>query len=136
MRACRCRRSVHRPSSCCPPAQAAIAVIMLTVLRPGDKVLLFPTRRAHEAGVAGISVKDVDLFYRVKATTRVLGIGVSPDDCFLMLREPETMGVRVAHVGRVALEQAHWLAKSPATASVLHPALPDSPGHVWRTRRI
>jgi cystathionine beta-lyase len=83
--------------------------------------------------MGSISVKDVDLFRRVKTTMRMLGMGVSPDDCFLVLRGIETMGVRVAHAGRVALDQALWLAKSPAAARVLHPALPGSPGHdLWK----
>lgn len=83
--------------------------------------------------MGSVSVKDVDLFYRLKATMRMLGMGVSPDDCFLALRGLETMGVRLAHSGRVALDQAQWLADSPAAARVLHPALPSSPGHaLWK----
>lgn len=82
--------------------------------------------------MGSISFNDVDLFYRVKATMRMLGVGVSPDDCFLALRGLETMGVRVAHSGRVALEQAQWLAQSTVVEQVLHPGLPGSPGHeLW-----
>lgn len=83
--------------------------------------------------MGSISVKDVDLFYKLKATMRMLGMGVSPDDCFLAIRGLETMGVRLAHSGRVALEQARWTAGSPAVERVLHPALASCPGHeLWK----
>lgn len=83
--------------------------------------------------MGSISVKDVDLFYKLKATMRMLGMGVSPDDCFLAIRGLETMGVRLAHAGRVGLEQARWIAGSPAVERVLHPALDSCPGHaLWK----
>lgn len=83
--------------------------------------------------MGSISVRDVDLYYRLKTTMRMLGMGVSPDDCFLALRGLETMGVRLAHSGRVALELARLLARSPAVAQVLHPALESCPGHeFWK----
>ena len=83
--------------------------------------------------MGSVSVSDVQLYYRLKATMRMLGIGVSPDDCFLALRGLETMGVRLAHSSRVALELASELSRSPAVERVLHPALSDSPGHaIWK----
>ncbi|MCC7273565.1 MAG: PLP-dependent transferase, partial [Alphaproteobacteria bacterium] len=83
--------------------------------------------------LGSISVRDVALHRRLKDTMRMIGIGVSPDDCALALRGIETMGVRLAHMGRVALDLARHLAASPAVARVLHPALPGCPGHaIWR----
>lgn len=83
--------------------------------------------------MGSVSVRDVQLFYRLKATMRMLGMGVSPDDCFLALRGLETMGVRLAHAGRVALDFAKRLTQSPAVARVLHPALESCPGHaLWK----
>lgn len=79
--------------------------------------------------MGSVSVRDVQLFYRLKATMRMLGLGVSPDDCFLALRGLETMGVRLAHAGRVALDFARRLEESPAVDRVLHPALESFPGH-------
>jgi cystathionine beta-lyase len=83
--------------------------------------------------MGSISVKDVGLHHRIKATMRMLGIGVSPDDCFLVLRGLETMGVRLRHMGQVAQAHASMIAESRAVARVLHPALATSPGHdLWK----
>lgn len=59
----------------------------------------------------------------------MLGIGVSPDDCALALRGIETMGVRLAHMGRVSTDFAARLQRYRAVDRVLHPALPSCPGH-------
>ena len=83
--------------------------------------------------MGSISTKDAAVHVRIKATMRTLGIGVSPDDCFLVLRGLETMGVRIAHSGRVALELAQLLIDSPVVKTVLHPGLPSCPGHdIWK----
>jgi cystathionine beta-lyase len=69
----------------------------------------------------------------MKEMIRDLGIGISPDDCALALRGIETMGVRLAHMGRVSENFARRLQQVPAVARVLHPALPGCPGHdVWQ----
>src|SRR5207253_929140 len=64
--------------------------------------------------LGSISVRDVALHRRLKDTTRMIGIGVSPDDCTLALRGLETMGVRLAHMGRVSTEFARRLQGFPA----------------------
>jgi cystathionine beta-lyase len=71
---------------------------------------------------------------RLRAWLRTMGIGVSPDDCALVLRGMETMGVRLAHVGRIAADTARKLAQSPAIEQVLHPSLPHHPGHAFFKR--
>lgn len=83
--------------------------------------------------LGSISVSDVAWHQKLKDTTRMIGIGVSPDDCALALRGLETMGIRLAHMGRVSTDFAQRLVAHPAVASVLHPALPDCPGHeFWK----
>lgn len=84
--------------------------------------------------MGSISVRDVALHRRLRDTTRMIGIGVSPDDCALALRGLETMGVRLAHMGRVSTEIAQRLACFPAIDRVLHPALPSCPGHEYWKR--
>jgi cystathionine beta-lyase len=43
------------------------------------------------------------------------------------------MGVRLERHERSALEVARWLQARPEVKRVLHPALPDDPGHaIWR----
>jgi cystathionine beta-lyase len=83
--------------------------------------------------MGSVSVRDLALHRRLKDTMRMLGIGVSPDDCSLALRGLETMGVRLAHAGRTAFDFAQRIAALPMVARVLHPGLPGCPGHdVWR----
>ena len=66
---------------------------------------------------------------RIKTTAMDLGHGCSPDDAWLGLRGLRTMGVRVRHQADSALTIARWLEKQPGVAEVLHPALPNCPGH-------
>jgi cystathionine beta-lyase len=80
--------------------------------------------------MGAVSVTEVALHRRLKDTMRMLGVGVSPDDVSLALRGLETLGLRLRHSGRVALEFARRLAAHPAVARVLHPALPSCPGHL------
>ena len=84
--------------------------------------------------LGSITVAEKALWQRMKETVRALGIGVSPDECALALRGIETMGVRLAHMGRVSEDFAKRLQPSPAIERVLHPALPSCPGHTFWKR--
>jgi cystathionine beta-lyase len=77
--------------------------------------------------------RDFDLYTRVRRQLSNLGVGVSPDDCTLALRGLETMALRLERVGRVAREFAERLSEMLPKNSVLHPALPSSPGYgIWK----
>lgn len=83
--------------------------------------------------LGSICVNDMELRKKLRDTMRMLGIGVSPDEVALALRGIETMAVRLAHVGNVALSLAKDLASRPDVGLVLHPALPDFPQHaLWK----
>lgn len=83
--------------------------------------------------MGAISVRELPLHRRLKDTMRMLGIGVSPDDASLALRGLETMGVRLAHVARVAAAFAERMVDLVPPELVLHPALPHCPGHaLWK----
>lgn len=83
--------------------------------------------------LGSITVNDLALRQRLKDTLRMVGVGVSPDEASLALRGLQTMGVRLAHMGRVSEEFARRLQGSPAVQRVLHPALASCPGHdVWK----
>ncbi|AOG04675.1 cystathionine beta-lyase [Bosea sp. RAC05] len=83
--------------------------------------------------LGSITVADMALRQKLKELLRGYGVGVSPDECQLALRGIETMGLRVAHMGRVSEDFARRLALSPAVETVLHPALPSCPGHeIWQ----
>ncbi len=74
------------------------------------------------------------LWERLRHGARQLGQAVSPDDCALMLRGLRTLDVRMARHQASAHTVAHWLARQPSVGTVLHPALPDCPGHAHWAR--
>ncbi|WP_118178873.1 cystathionine beta-lyase [Paraburkholderia phosphatilytica] len=75
-----------------------------------------------------------DLHLKLKAARMRVGIGVSADDCSLVLRSLPSMKVRFEQHDRSALALARWLKTRPEIAAVLHPALPDCPGHEFFAR--
>jgi cystathionine beta-lyase len=79
--------------------------------------------------MGAVITRDDHLHDRLKRTRMLMGWGVSADDCYLVLRGLASMPVRLAAHDRAAREVAEWLTKRPEVARVLHPALPDCPGH-------
>lgn len=70
---------------------------------------------------------------RLRHTLNLFAMGAGPDDASLALRGLRTMALRLRAQERAALDIARWLAARPEVARVLHPALPDHPGHdLWR----
>ena len=62
-----------------------------------------------------------------------LGYGVSGNDAELVLRGLNSMALRYAAQDLGARRLAAWLQHQPQIDAVLHPALPDSPGHeAWK----
>ena len=62
-----------------------------------------------------------------------LGCCSGPDDVYQVLRGLRTMGVRLEHHRKSALEIARWLEEQPGVAQVLHPALESHPDHqLWK----
>jgi cystathionine beta-lyase len=83
--------------------------------------------------IGSITVNSEADWNTLHAGVRSLGQYASPDDCWLTLRGMRTMGVRLAAQMDAGIQIAHWLAKRPEVARVLHPALPGAPGHeLWR----
>ena len=80
-----------------------------------------------------IAVGNEELFRTVKNGVDEFGDCVSPDLCYTTLRGMRTLSVRLRHQERSAVEVARWLAGRPEVARVLHPALPEDPGHaLWK----
>ncbi|MGV2291547.1 cystathionine beta-lyase [Trinickia sp. YCB016] len=77
---------------------------------------------------ATITVDD-ELHLKLKRARMRMGSGVSVDDCSLVLRSLPSMKARFEAHDRSALALAQWLKTRPEIAAVLHPALPDCPGH-------
>lgn len=65
----------------------------------------------------------------LRTATYQLGQCVSSDDAWLGSRGLRTMTLRLREQGRSALAIAKWLKDQPEVTRVLHPALPDCPGH-------
>lgn len=72
-------------------------------------------------------------FRRVLATHGDLGITVAPEDAFLASRGLRTMALRLERHQQSALTVARWLSSRPEVRQVLHPGLPEHPGHaLWK----
>ncbi|MCK0208868.1 cystathionine beta-lyase [Starkeya koreensis] len=70
---------------------------------------------------------------QLRLTHGDLGITVAPEDAFLGARGLRTMAVRLARHQESGLTVARWLAQRPEVLHVLHPALPEHPGHaLWQ----
>ena len=62
-----------------------------------------------------------------------LGICGAPDDSYQILRGLRTMGLRLDHHYKSALQIAKWLEARNDVARVLHPGLESFPGHaIWK----
>mgnify|MGYP002779775556 CR=1 FL=1 len=83
----------------------------------------------HSDVMIGAATTTAELLPRMQATTWDLGLAVSPDDAWLASRGLRTMALRMAEHEASALAVARWLAAQPRVGRVLHPALPDCPGH-------
>lgn len=87
----------------------------------------------HADVMLGSATATEEYYRRIQTAAWDLGFAVSPDDCFLASRGLRTMGVRLRQHEENALKVARWLKTRPQVGLVLHPALPDCPGHaVWQ----
>jgi cystathionine beta-lyase len=88
---------------------------------------------ASDILMGALITRDASLHAKLKLARMRLGLGVSQDDCSLVLRSLATLNLRFAEHDRVAMSLATWLKLRPEVAAVLHPGLPDCPGHAcWR----
>jgi cysteine-S-conjugate beta-lyase len=83
----------------------------------------------HADVMLGSVTANADWYPKLERTSWDLGQSVSPDDAWLCSRGLRTMAVRLRQHEASALRIARWLKDQPQVAAVLHPALPDCPGH-------
>ncbi len=83
----------------------------------------------HSDVMLGSVTASADTWDALRTTAQVLGNCVSPDDAFLASRGLRTLDVRLQRHQASALTIARWLQGQRSVARVLHPALPDCPGH-------
>jgi cystathionine beta-lyase len=80
-----------------------------------------------------ISSASPGIALRVQTLIEDLGVYVSPDDAWLMLRGLRTLPVRLAQHEVNARQIAEWLSSRSEIADVLWPGLPASPDHdLWK----
>src|SRR3954465_6066760 len=83
----------------------------------------------HADVMLGAVTATADHYERLQTAAWDLGHAVSPDDAWLCSRGIRTMAVRLKQHEEGALKIAYWLKERPEVGLVLHPALPDCPGH-------
>jgi cystathionine beta-lyase len=87
----------------------------------------------HSDVMIGSTTANAAYWPAIRNAAYLFGQMVSPDDAWLAARGLRTLGVRLAQHQASALAIAQWLAGRPEVARVLHPALPDCPGHdLWQ----
>ncbi len=87
----------------------------------------------HSDAMMGICICTKESFPKVKHSALQLGYHAAPDDSYLALRGLRTVGVRLRAHQDAALKVARWLKTRAEVERVLHPALPDCPGHeFWK----
>ena len=79
--------------------------------------------------MGSVTTVDEDLRLRLAATHMRLGFGVGANDVELVLRSLPSIAVRYAAQDAAGRALAAWWTQQPEVSAVLHPALPQSPGH-------
>ncbi|WP_281301569.1 MULTISPECIES: cystathionine beta-lyase [unclassified Iodidimonas] len=83
----------------------------------------------HSDVMLGIATANARAWPKLQQGAVQLGQTTSPDDAWLALRGLRTLPIRLKQHEKSALKIAHWLQKHPMVDRVLHPALPEMPGH-------
>jgi cystathionine beta-lyase len=83
--------------------------------------------------LGAVTSRTEELYRTVRDGASTFGDCPAPDVCYEALRGLRTLAVRLRHHEASALRVAEWLARRPEVARILHPALPDDPGHaIWK----
>ena len=87
----------------------------------------------HADAMIGAVTATAEHYQRIQTLSWDLGHSLSPDDAWLGSRGLRTMALRLKQHEEGALRIAGWLKDRPEVGVVLHPALPDCPGHqLWK----
>jgi cystathionine beta-lyase len=79
--------------------------------------------------MGALVTRDKLLHERLSMAHMRLGMGVSADDTYLVLRNLPTLKLRFEAHDASARKIARWLKARPEISKVLHPAFEDCPGH-------
>ena len=87
----------------------------------------------HSDVMIGTIATSEALWPKIRQSAADLGANCGPDDVYLALRGLRTLGVRLRQHHENGLILARWLQSRPEVSRVLHPALPEDPGHaLWK----
>ncbi len=87
----------------------------------------------HADLLLGLVSANEQWFERLHRTIHLMAIPPGAEDLFLALRGLRTMELRLREAERQGLALAQWLRDRPEVLRVIHPALPDHPGHaLWK----
>lgn len=111
------------PLYCQPLALGADVVI-----EAGTKYLV-----GHADALLGFITSNDRAKKHVEIATGNLGVCPGSEETYLGLRGLRTLDVRLARHQETGIRLAQWLKTRPEVSRVLHPALPDDPGHaIWK----
>ena len=87
----------------------------------------------HSDAMLGLVSATQEAWPVLEAMTRDLGQAAGPDDVYLAQRGLRTLAVRLQRHWENGLRLAEWLKGRPEVERIMHPAMPDDPGHaLWR----
>lgn len=87
----------------------------------------------HSDLLMGLISANATWFPKVKDMLTLFQSTPSDEACFLALRGMRTMYLRVKEAERRGLEMVRFMESRPEVLRVLHPAMPDCPGHeIWK----
>lgn len=103
----------------------------------GVDIVMQALTKYHSGGsdvlMGAVITADKALHRKIEMAHMRLGMGVSADDTYLVLRGLPTMKLRFDAHDAAARKIAAWLEARPEIVKVLHPAFEDCPGHAtWR----
>ena len=79
--------------------------------------------------MGSIATNNKDIYDKVLEHYRLLGLHVSPRDCYLVQRGMRTLNVRLDKHNDNGLKVASWIEKQPLVKEIFYPALPSSKYH-------
>lgn len=87
----------------------------------------------HSDAMLGTIACNKESYPKVLDTFLQQGNCAGPDDVYLGTRGLRTMAVRMNRQHENGIKMAEWLRDRPEVTRVMHPALPDDPGHeIWK----
>lgn len=109
----------------CQPIQLGVDIS----IQSGTKYL-----SGHADVMLGTIVCTNEQYDRLRDTYLLMGVCVSPDDAWLVLRGLRTLGVRLRQHDINGRFVAEWLAKQPEVLRIMHPGVEGDEFHgLWKT---